>query len=176
MAGATKRLRRKTTVSQKGCSELMMLTSEWWMQFLFAVGRYISAAQDFPRYRVWRLLSKAWREVWDQGFRLKVQLLEAHYYNLRFAGRCSDDLVFRRDVCNKIIWYWRIRPTTFECCRYCLVSMPWNTFKGLRPILLRMAKHWSSPSFREYAFDQNTDKSFSMHSFVQTAFSHQSEL
>ena len=102
MARATKRLRRKTTISQKGCSEMMILTSEWWMQFLFAVGRYISAAQDFPRYRVWRLLSKAWREVWDQGFRLKVQLLEAHYYNLRFAGRCSDDLVFRRDSCNKI--------------------------------------------------------------------------
>ena len=162
MASATKRLRRETTVSQKGCSELMMLTSDWWMQFLLPVGRYMSMSVWRWAYRgawiwVWRLLSKEWREVWDQGIRVKFNLHEDRVSNLCHAARCYGDLKFSRDSCNKIKY--------FECGgRYCMVSMPWNTFLGLRTILSRMAK------------DVRAHPSFSVHSFVQTAFCPQSEL
>ena len=124
MAGATKRLRRKTTVSQKGCSELMLLTSEWWMQFLLPVGRYVPALYVAAWKRVWRLLCKAWREVWDQGFRVKLHLHEDHYMTLCLAARCYGDLMFSRDSCNG---------------RMCVATMPWKTFKGLRPFLYRLA-------------------------------------
>ena len=157
MAGATERLRRKTTVSQKGCSELMMLTSEWWMQFVLPVGRYMPTVCVAAWMRNWRLLCKAWREVWDQGFRVKLHLHEDRVSNLCHAARCYGDLKFSRDSCNKVKY--------FECGgRYCMVSMPWNTFLGLRPILSRMAK------------DVRAHPSFSVHSFVQTAFCLQSEL
>ena len=140
MARATKRLRRKTTVSQKGCSELMMLTSEWWMQFLFTVGSYIPAVDASARNRVWRLLSKAWREIWDQGFRLKLRLPEGDYVGLHMTGRCPDDLVFSRDSRNKIEC---VLADNKDQGRYCKVSMPWNTFKELRQILFLMEKEKS---------------------------------
>ena len=167
MARATKRLRRKTTVSQKGCSELMMLTSEWWMQFVFAVGRYTPALNAAVRNRVWRLLCKAWREVWDQGFRVKLSLPEGHVYELSLAVRCSDDLVFSRDSCNKIRFV--LAGRVHESCRYCLVSMPWNTFKELRPILFRMVKN-------DCPICPHKGRRFRVHSFAQTAFFFQSEL
>ena len=128
MAGATERLRRKTTVLQKGCSELMLLTSEWWMQFLLPVGRYMTMRVWGRDYRaawiwVWRLLSKEWREVWDQGFRIKLIIHEACVSDLCHAARLYDDLKFSRDSCNG---------------RMCVATMPWKTFKGLRPFLSRL--------------------------------------
>ena len=133
MAGATKRLRRKTTVrmvdATKGCSELMLLTSEWWMPFLLPVGRYMNMWAWRWNYkgtwiRVWRLLSKEWREVWDQGFRIKLLVHEACVSDLCHAARLYDDLKFSRDSCNG---------------RMCVATMPWKTFKGLRPFLYRLA-------------------------------------
>ena len=124
MDGAT----HKTTVSQKGCSDLMLLTSEWWMQFLLPVGRYMTMSVWRWRYRganrVWRLLSKEWREVWDQGVRINLLVHEACVSDLCHAARLYDDLKFSRDSCNG---------------RMCVATMPWKTFKGLRPFLSRLA-------------------------------------
>ena len=137
MAGATKRLRRKTTVPQKDCSELMLLTAEWWMQFLLPVQRYTFI---FPM-PVKRLLCKAWREFWNQGFRIKLSLHQDHIWEMCRAAPCYGDLVFSRDPCNNVIYdaYGRVH----NGLKYCQVSMPWNTFKRLRPILLRMRTHTS---------------------------------
>ena len=133
MAGATKRLRRKTTVSQKGCNELMLLTSEWWMQFLLPVGRYMTMWAWRWNYkgtwiRVWRLLSKEWREVWDQGFRIKLLVHEARVSDLCRAARWYDS----RDSCNKVVYH---RIVSMRDGRFCIVTMPWKTFVGLRRFL-----------------------------------------
>ena len=165
MAGTLKRLRRKTTVSQKGCSELMMFTAEWWMQFLLPVGKYMPEIYVAAWKRVWRLLSKAWREVWDQGFRVRMTLHEDHYSTLCLASPRDGGLKFYRDSSNRIKFHSQgfVREG-----RYCLVSMPWNTFIGLRPILSRMAKDL----FRH----PQRGKSFTLLAYVQTAFCLQSEL
>ena len=140
MAGTTKRLRRKTTVSQPSVSEasneLMLLTSEWWMQFLLPVGRYMTKLQWRSRYTgawiwVWRLLSRDWCEVWDQGFRIKLIVHEARVSDLCHAARSNDDLKFSRDSCNKVKYF--VNGKVDEG-RYCTVLMAWNTFNGLRPI------------------------------------------
>ena len=128
MAGATERLRRKTTVSQKGCSELMMLTPEWWMQFLLPVGRYMPAVYVAAWKRVWRLLCKAWREVWDQGFRIKLLVREARVSDLCRAARWYDS----RDSCSKAVYH---RIVSMRNGRFCIVTMPWKTFVGLRVFL-----------------------------------------
>ena len=137
MAGTTKRLRRKTKVVQKGRNELMLFTSEWWMQFLLPVGRYMSMLAWYSDYRhgwtwVWRLLSTEWREVWDQGFRIKLLVHEARVSDLCHAARWYDDLKFSRDSCNKLVYH---RTTSMLDGRFCLATMPWKTFAGLRPFL-----------------------------------------
>ena len=141
MAGATKRLRRKTTVSQKGCSELMLLTFEWWMQFLLPVGRYMTAEVWRCDYngawiRVWRLLSKEWRKVWDQGFRIKLCVHEACVSDLCHAARWYDDLKFSRDICNKAVYH---RIVSMRDGRFCIVTMSWKTFVRLRHYLSWLA-------------------------------------
>ena len=155
MSRATKRLRRKTTVSQKGCSELMMLTSEWWMQFLLPVGRDMPAVYVSARIRYWRLLCKAWREVWDQGFRIKLIIHEACVSDLCHAARLYDDLKFSRDSCNG---------------RMCVATMPWKTFKGLRPFLSRLALMDRLHTLHSLW------ASFNVVSCAQTAFSQQRRL
>ena len=165
MAGQIKRLRRKTTVSQSACSELLLLTSEWWMQFVLPLGRYEPRVYAIFWMKKWRLLCKAWREVWDQGFRVRLFLHEDHVGELCYAGGSYGDLMFYRDSCNKVEY--------FQCGRRdeglkCRVSMPWNTFKRLRPILSRMAMY--------DGYLRPRGKSFNVHSFVQTAFCLQSEL
>ena len=155
MAGATERLRRKTTVSQKGCSELMLLTSEWWMQFLLPVGRYMPALSVIAWKGVWRLLSKEWREVWDQGVRINLLVHEACVSDLCHAARLYDDLKFSRDSCNG---------------RMCVATMPWKTFKGLRPFLYRLALMDRLHTLHSLW------ASFNVVSCAQTAFSLQRDL
>ena len=108
MAGQIKRLRRKTTVSQSACSELLLLTSEWWMQFVLPLGRYEPRVYAIFWMKKWRLLCKAWREVWDQGFRVKLSLDQSHVLELcsvAFHSGVLGDLLFCRDRANKIIYY-----------------------------------------------------------------------
>ena len=136
MAGATKRLRRKTTVTQKSCSELMMLTSEWWMRFLLPVGCRWHAAYIPDRIKSWRLLCKAWREVWDQGWRVRMVLHECLVGELCDVVSCCDDLQFIRDSSNRIEYFTSRR---VHEGRKCWVSMPWKTFKRFLPLLHRMA-------------------------------------
>ena len=141
MAGAIKRFQRKTTVSQKGCTEQMILTSEWWMQFLHPVGRYMSMLAWYSDYRhgwiwVWRLLSTEWREVWDQGFRIKLLIHEARVSDPCYAARCFDDLKFSRDSCSRIVYH---RFIFMRDGRFCIVTMPWKTFVGLRRFLSWLA-------------------------------------
>ena len=176
MAGATERLRRKTTVSQKGCSELMLLTSEWWMQFLLPVGRYMTMWAWRWNYkgtwiRVWRLLSKEWREVWDQGFRIKLIIHEACVSDLCRAARWYwyDDLKIFRDSCNKVVY---LRSELMREGRICIMTMSWKILEGLRPILSRiaLADRVLRPTM---CLDQ---PSFCVQSFAQTAFCLQSEL
>ena len=70
-------IRRGTTVSQKGCCALMMLTAEWWKEFLLPVGRRKLVIEEWRVIGVdvwwwkkeWRLLCKEWRELWDHGLR-----------------------------------------------------------------------------------------------------------
>ena len=128
MAGAA----HKTTVSQKGCSDLMLLTSEWWMRFLLPVGRYMTMSVWRRAYRgawkVFRLLSKEWREVWDQGFRIKLLVREARVSDLCRAARWYDS----RDSCNKVVYH---RIVSMRNGRFCIVTMPWKTFVGLRVFL-----------------------------------------
>ena len=163
MAGATKRLRRKTTVrmvdATKGCSELMLLTSEWWMPLLLPVGRYMNMWAWRWNYkgtwiRVWRLLSKEWREVWDQGFRIKLIIHEACVSDLCHAARWYDDLKFSRDSRNRLFI------TQSLSDRFCIVTMPWKTFVGLRSFLT-----WETLMER-----------IVQREFAQTAFCLQSEL
>ena len=158
MAGPTKRLRRKTTVSQSGCSELLMLTSEWWMQFVLPVGHYVQRNDVAAWIRNWRLLCKEWREVWDQGFRVKMSLHQDYVSMLCNAAQCYGDLLFVRDRSNKILYH---QNGKVHEGLYCTVSMQWKTFKELRPILLRMAK-----LRKELRMDRGT--AFSVLSFVQT--------
>ena len=171
MAGTTKRLRRKTTVSQKGCSELMLLTFEWWMQFLLPVGRYMTAEVWRCDYngawiRVWRLLSKEWRKVWDQGFRIKLYVHEACASDLWHAGLWYDDFEFSRDNCNEVVY---LRSVLMREGRICIVTMPWKTLEGLRPILSRIA--FADRVLRPFMFP-----SVCAQSFAQTACCSQSEL
>ena len=163
MAGPTKRLRRKTTVFESSNSELLLVTSEWWMQFAFLLGRYML----FDHSANWRLLSKAWREVWDQGLRITLSLHHERVFHIRLAAQSQGDLLFHRDSDNKILYYHHIDHE--EEGLYCTVSMPWNTFKRLRPMLLRIAKHGKRSV-------HDAPKAFCVFSFVQTAFNVQSEL
>ena len=137
MASATKRLRRETTVSQKGCSDLMRLTSEWWMRFLLPVGRYMTMSVWRWAYTgasiwVWRLLSKEWRVVWDQGFRINLIVNEARVSDLCHVTRWYDDLKFTCNSCNKVVYH---RNVSMRDGRFCIVTMPWKTFVGLRRFL-----------------------------------------
>ena len=113
----------------KGCSELMLLTSEWWMPFLLPVGRYMNMWAWRWNYkgtwiRVWRLLSKEWREVWDQGFRIKLLVREARVSHLCRAARWYDS----RDSCNKVVL------CKMRYGRFCLVTMLWKTCVGFNSL------------------------------------------
>ena len=79
---------------------------------------------------------------------------------LLFHFGVLGDLLFCRDRANKIIYY---HVGLVHGGIRCDVSMPWKTFKGLRPLLLQIARatNW---------------KAFSELSFVQTAFCLQREL
>ena len=139
MAGATKRLRRKTKVVQKGRNELMLFTSEWWMQFLLPVGRYMAMSVWSSDYWcvwiwTWRLLSKEWRDVWDQRSSIKLLVHEARVSDLCHAARGYDDLKFSRDSCSKLVYH---SPTSMIDDRFCLATMLWKTFMGLRSFLSR---------------------------------------
>ena len=105
MAGPTKRLRRKMTVSHSDCSVLLMLTSEFWLQFAFPAGRYL-LLYDKPRRQVikWRLHCKAWREVWDQGWRVTLRLPVDNLWMLYQAAQCYGDVLFVRDKDNEVIY------------------------------------------------------------------------
>ena len=163
MAGQIKRLRRKTTVSQSACSELLLLTSEWWMQFVLPLGRYEPRVYAIFWMKKWRLLSKSWREVWDQGFRVKLSLDQSHVLELcsvAFHSGVLGDLLFCRDRASKIIYY---HVGLMHGGTRCDVSMPWKTFKTLRSLLLQIARptDWIAVSVL---------------SFIQTAFCFQREL
>ena len=167
MAGTTKRLRRKTTVSQPSVSEasneLMLLTSEWWMQFLLPVGRYMTKLQWRSRYTgawiwVWRLLSRDWCEVWDQGFRIKLIVHEARVSDLCHAARSNDDLKFSRDSCNKLEYHIMSRDG-----RFCLATMPWKTFAGLRPFLSQFGLcEWPCRMWPSFHFESCAQTVFSL--------------
>ena len=167
MAGATKRLRRKTKVSQTGCNELMLSTSEWWMQFLLPVGLYMTmfnwrCGDGGAWIWVWRLLSKEWRVFWDQGFRIKLLVHETHVSDLCHAARWYDYLKFSRDSCSKVEYH-----SLVSMGRTCIVTMPWKTFVGLRPFLSRFA-------LRERP--RRMWPSFQVESCAQTVFYLQREL
>ena len=181
MVGPNKRLRRKTTVSQKGCSQLLMLTSEWWMQFAYPVGSYYQTIYVLPSLATWRLLSKAWREIWDQGCRVKLSLHQDHVSQLRFAAQVSQlDLLFRRDSVNKILYYYE--GYMQEGLR-CIVSMSWKTFMELRPILVQVSRLRNGLQQRPCACLHPDcfrlcawrGVSFQVFAFVQTGFCLQSD-
>ena len=171
MAGVTKRLRRKTTVSQKGCSELMLLTFEWWMQFLLPVGRYMTAEVWRCDYngawiRVWRLLSKEWRKVWDQGFRVELYVHKDCVPKLCQASRFYVDLEFYRDSRNEVVYH---RSALMREGLICIATMSWKTLEGLRPILSHIA--YADRMHRPFMFP-----SVCVQSFAQTVCRFQSGL
>ena len=162
MAGPTKRLRRKMTVSHSDCSELLMLTSEFWLQFAFPAGRYLIAYQKTFRQGVkWRLLCKAWREVWDQGWRVTLRLQVDNVWMLCQAAQCYGDILLRRDRDNEVIYDHRL----WDSGGCCLVSMPWKTFKGLRPLLVLGS---NKCAFCKLILKQ--PRGFVLLGFVQTSF------
>ena len=157
----------RPSVSQKGCSESMLLTFEWWMQFLLPVGRYMTAEVWRCDYngawiRAWRLLCKEWRKDWDHEACVSDLCRAARWY-------WYDDLKIFRDCCNKIVY---LRSELMREGRICIVTMSWKTLEGLRPILSRiaLADRVLRPTM---CLDQ---PSFCVQSFAQTAFCLQSEL
>ena len=112
MAGTTKRLRQKTTVSQRPCGELMMLTYEWWMQILIPDLRCddykfnLHSSWESSFWLEWnglRMLSKAWREVLERGVKIIMQFSYhewTRYTDFRFwCAPCYDEVEFVRDSC-----------------------------------------------------------------------------
>ena len=137
MAGPIKRLRRGTFVSQNGCNDLMLFTVERWIQFLLPVGRYMTMSVWRWAYTgasiwVWRLLSKEWRDVWDQGFTINLIVNEACVSELCHVTRWYDDLKFTCCSWDRVVYH---RNFSLRDRRFSMVTMAWMTFVGLRRFL-----------------------------------------
>ena len=155
MAGTSKRLRRKTTVTQTNCEQWLVLKLSWWIPFLLPPDlktmNLTSGANSTwdNSYSTWdwakhlRLLSKCFREAWNALFHVIIHLRTPVLPVLQ-SILPSERLIFYRlkDPDFSLLRYdlatmsYRWSKRQHLAYWYYMATMPWHSFK------LYMSKRW----------------------------------
>ena len=140
MAGPSKRLRRKTTVSQKDLGVPLAVTLEYWVNFLIIDGLTMhfwsttSQEPNWSRAKHLRIVNKQCRQVWDTGVQVKLNVL---------YGVPSDNAKLWKYDAFMVCAPWDRMRHQRKCLAYIdkndvmtsMITMSWQAFIEMKPVL-----------------------------------------